>query len=64
MKPIGFNDKLAHSIELLRKAESMALRFYPKGYYLAFSGGKDSQALYHLAKMADVKFEPHYAVTT
>lgn len=64
MEPIGFNDKLAHSIELLRKGESMALRFYPKGYYLAFSGGKDSQALYHLAKMADVKFEPHYAVTT
>lgn len=64
MKPIGFDDKLAHSIKLLRKGESMALRFYPKGYYLAFSGGKDSQALYHLAKMADVKFEAHYAITT
>lgn len=64
MKPAGFDNKLTHSIELLRKGESMALRFYSKGYYLAFSGGKDSQALYHLAKMADVKFEAHYAVTT
>lgn len=64
MKPVGFDNRLTHSIELLRKGESMALRFYSKGYYLAFSGGKDSQALYHLAKMADVKFEAHYAVTT
>ena len=28
----------------------MALRMDPEnGFYLAFSGGKDSQALYHLA---------------
>lgn len=34
------------------------------GYYLAFSGGKDSQCIYHLAKMAGVKFEAHYQVTS
>ena len=34
------------------------------GYYLAFSGGKDSQCIYHLAKMAGVKFDAHYAVTS
>ena len=33
------------------------------GYYLAFSGGKDSQTIYHLAKMAGVKFDAHYSVT-
>lgn len=36
----------------------------PEGYYLAFSGGKDSQCVYHLAKMAGVKFDAHYSVTT
>ena len=36
----------------------------PEGYYLAFSGGKDSQCIYHLAKMAGVKFDAHYSVTT
>lgn len=36
----------------------------PEGYYLAFSGGKDSQCIYHLAKMAGVKFDAHYRVTS
>ena len=34
------------------------------GYYVAFSGGKDSQCVYHLAKMAGVKFDAHYNVTS
>lgn len=34
------------------------------GYYLAFSGGKDSQCIYHLAKIAGVKFDAHYRVTS
>ena len=36
----------------------------PDGYHLAFSGGKDSVALYHLAKMAGVKFKAHMQITT
>lgn len=36
----------------------------PEGYFLAFSGGKDSQCIYHLAQMAGVKFEAHYRVTS
>ena len=39
----------------------MSLR---KGYYVAFSGGKDSQCVYHLCLMAGVKFDAHYAVTS
>lgn len=35
-----------------------------EGYYLAFSGGKDSQCIYHLAKQAGVKFDAHYRVTS
>lgn len=39
--------------------------FEPKeGYYLAFSGGKDSQCIYHLAEMAGVKFDAHYRITS
>lgn len=51
------------SIEVLKKTESLALGYNPKGFFLAFSGGKDSQCLYHLAKLAGVKFEAHYART-
>lgn len=32
----------------------------PEGYYLAFSGGKDSQVVYHLATQAGVKFQAYY----
>ena len=43
----------------------MAIDFDPvNGFYLAFSGGKDSQVLYHLAKMAGVKFKAHMNLTS
>lgn len=58
------NDKIEYSINLLRKAESMAMEYSDKGFFLAFSGGKDSQALYHVAQLAGVKFEAHYSLTT
>ena len=35
-----------------------------EGYYLAFSGGKDSIVCYRLLQEAGVKFDAHYAVTT
>ena len=51
-KPVGFEKRLQHSIELLQKAEKLALRYdATDGFFLAFSGGKDSQALYHVAVM-------------
>ena len=36
----------------------------PEGYFVAFSGGKDSQCIYHLCQMAGVKFDAHYSVTS
>ena len=54
----GKVDKVQKSIERLKAFEP------PEGYFLAFSGGKDSQCIYHLAKMAGVKFDAHYSVTT
>jgi len=35
-----------------------------EGYYLAFSGGKDSVVLLHLAEIAGVEYDAHYSVTT
>ena len=44
---MNLDKKIDYSIALLRKAESMALRLDPEnGFYLAFSGGKDSQGYY------------------
>lgn len=57
--------KLEYSVALLRKAERLALAYDPQdGFYLAFSGGKDSQALYHTAKLAGVKFKAHMNLTS
>ena len=54
---MNLQSKIDYSIALLRKCEQMALDYDPdNGFYLAFSGGKDSQVLYHLAVMAGVKF--------
>ena len=54
----GVRDKVKIAIDRLRTFEP------PEGYYLAFSGGKDSQCVYHLAKEAGVKFDAHYKLTT
>jgi len=35
----------------------------PEGYYLGFSGGKDSVVINHLAERAGVKFTPVYNVS-
>ena len=49
----------------ISKTISRIKQFEPKdGYYLAFSGGKDSITCYHLLKMAGVKFDAHYSITT
>lgn len=36
----------------------------PEGYFVAFSGGKDSQCIYHLCEMAGVPFDAHYSITS
>ena len=56
--------KIQYSIDLLRKAKDLALRYSSDGFYLAFSGGKDSQALYHVAKLAGVPFKGHMNLTS
>ena len=51
-------DKVKDSIQLLKDFEP------DDGYYLAFSGGKDSICIKRLADMSGVKYDAHYSVTT
>jgi len=53
-----FKTRVEMSIARLRQFEP------EEGYYLAFSGGKDSITIYRLAEMAGVRFDAHYRVTT
>lgn len=63
--PPWLKKKIQHSVELIRKAEKIALKYDPEnGYYNTFSGGKDSQALYYIVKMAGVKFQTHMSLTS
>lgn len=58
-------NKIANSIALIQRAEKLALKMSPSdGFYLAFSGGKDSQVCHELMKMAGVQFKSVYNVTT
>jgi len=49
--------KVEVAIALIRAFEP------PEGYYLAFSGGKDSTVLYDLTQKSGVKFDAHYCVS-
>lgn len=51
-------DKVQLAIERLQSYEP------EEGYFLAFSGGKDSVVIKALADMAGVKYDAHYNITT
>ena len=54
----GTEDKVALSIEALKAFEPR------EGYYVAFSGGKDSVVVKKLCDLAGVKYDAHYSVTS
>lgn len=52
------SDKVKKSLERIKAFEP------PEGYYLAFSGGKDSVVCKHLLELAGVKYDATYRVTS
>lgn len=57
-------NKIDLAIQTIQKAEPLALKYQDYGFHLAFSGGKDSQVIYELCKMAGVRFRSVMQVTT
>lgn len=57
-------NKIEESITQIREAEKMALQYNDFGFHVAFSGGKDSQVIYELCKMAGVKFKAFFYKTS
>ena len=65
LAPLDLRNKIQYSVELIRKAEKLALIYdQENGFYNTFSGGKDSQALYYIVKMSGVKFQTHINFTS
>lgn len=60
----SLSSKIARSIDVIRKAEVLALQYNDFGFHVAFSGGKDSQVIHELCKMADVKFKAFFYKTS
>lgn len=56
--------KIERAITLLRMFEPSALAANPAGYYVAFSGGKDSIVSAELCEMAGVQYTLNYGDTT
>lgn len=52
------------AIGRLQQFEAEALDMHADGYYLAYSGGKDSDVILHLAHRAGVRFSAHHNLTT
>ncbi|MEO5367730.1 MAG: phosphoadenosine phosphosulfate reductase family protein [Magnetococcus sp. WYHC-3] len=59
MQQLNFQGKTKEqlAIEFIREHEP------PEGYFLGFSGGKDSTVLYDLTKKSGVKFQAYYSAT-
>jgi len=60
----GEYDRVKVACDRLRAFESIALQYSDKGYYVADSGGKDSQVIKKIAELSDVKFEITHNHTT
>lgn len=57
-------DLVQKAILRLKEFEAQAIRMHPDGYWVAFSGGKDSIVLLNLVKRSGVKYTAHFNVTT
>ena len=63
--PKTLAEKIKDAVSFIKRAEKLAMKMQPDhGFWLSFSGGKDSVVILELAKMAGVKFTAYYSVTT
>ena len=60
----SLQSKMETSIATIQKAAKLAQNYTGKPLVVAFSGGKDSQTVYHLAEAAGVDYEAVYSATT
>ena len=58
------DEKVNRALALIRHYEAAALALSEDGYYVAFSGGKDSIVLLRLFEMAGVRHKAWYNLTT
>lgn len=56
--------KIKRSIEVIRLASKMSLKYYDKPVLVCYSGGKDSDVLLDVVKRAGVPFEAIHSLTT
>ncbi len=56
--------KIEKAVAVLREYEKKALELSPDGYYVCDSGGKDSDCIVELARMAGVKHTCNHNLTT
>ena len=61
-KPMRY--RIERSLEVIRKAEKLAMMYSEDGFWVGFSGGKDSQALLHLVQLAGVKYKTFFSPTS
>ena len=61
---VPLDEKIQMAIDLIRTFEKQALSLSEDGYYVCFSGGKDSIVMDKLFEMAGVKYKLHYSNTT
>jgi len=60
----GEIDKVKNALTILRDFEKQAIDMHSDGYYVAFSGGKDSIVILDLVRRAGVKHTALYHITT
>lgn len=52
------------AIERIKEFEQAAIAVDPRGYLVKYSGGKDSEVIYHLTQRAGVKYTVQHNLTT
>ena len=57
-------EKIESAIGLIRLYENQALALSPDGYYVCFSGGKDSIVMEDLFRLSGVCYSNHYSNVT